>query len=234
MFDGVPLYPVEMIRRSRTTIAPTRLPRQSARRRTASAIPMKYAGGSIRSLVMWSALVRRGRTGAVPAALGGHHSRCRGARQSAGPTDLARRRHPADDPVHSRDAFLPAGAPSVGFPEPLAHGTDVAAWKSPPPSLLTPEKGTGGRAPTAYEPERCESVRELLRQPAAVAGVGRGVSSVQDPSPARIARAREEGVSVDGFARFPRTGHPRHAGAVVDPGRVPGGGGDRGKPRVSR
>ncbi len=42
MFSGVPLYPVEMIRLSRTTSAPTRLPLQLARSRTAIAMFMKY------------------------------------------------------------------------------------------------------------------------------------------------------------------------------------------------
>jgi hypothetical protein len=49
MFSGVPLYPVETMRRSRTTTAPTRFPRQLARRRTAMAIPMKYSSGLGRS-----------------------------------------------------------------------------------------------------------------------------------------------------------------------------------------
>src|SRR5215471_7626169 len=42
MFSGVPLYPVEMMRLSSTMMAPTRLPLQLARRRTASAMFMKY------------------------------------------------------------------------------------------------------------------------------------------------------------------------------------------------
>src|SRR5580765_8642186 len=42
MFSGVPLYPVEMIRLSSTTSAPTLFPLQLARSRTANAMFIKY------------------------------------------------------------------------------------------------------------------------------------------------------------------------------------------------
>jgi len=49
MCSGVPLYPVEMMRLSSTMSAPTRLPLQLARRRTAIAMFMKYLWRSERA-----------------------------------------------------------------------------------------------------------------------------------------------------------------------------------------
>src|SRR3982751_4359473 len=69
MFSGVPLYPVETMRRSTTTIAPTRLPVQSARSRTASAMPMKYRCGSGRAAGIPSVVIVRGIYGSVASAL---------------------------------------------------------------------------------------------------------------------------------------------------------------------